>query len=219
MTLKPMAARIGAVGAALLLTACASTAPGPGPGSLNALPAMNATGMPPVGGGGWQWGTPEEIMASRLPDPVLTGAPAAPAKEKPRAKPPAVTLMTANVNLGAAADPEPHTASVTLTCFESGPSLGAAWDAPVGTPGQSAFTYGFSGQQPHTVAAAPVSNKAQVVIDPIAVARFLDEASTSNQLVIRVPAPAGGIAEARFDANDSMGNLKRFRAVCPTGTN
>jgi hypothetical protein len=217
MSLKPMAARFGAVGAALLLTACASTAPGPS--SPSALPAMTAGAMTPVGGAGWQWGTAEEIMASQMPDPMLTGASPEAPKEKPREKPAAVTLLTNNVTLGASALPEPHSASVTLTCFESGPSLGAAWDAPVGVPGQAAFTYGFNGQQPHTVAAAPVSNKSQVVIDPVAVARFLDEASTSNQLVIRVPSPAGGLAEARFDAGDPQGSLRRFRAVCPTGTN
>jgi len=218
MTRKRMSALIGAVGAALLLTACASSST-PGPRAVDALPAVNS-GLPAPGGAGWQWGSAEDIMAAQpMPDAMMasTGS-ATPAARPTKEQPKAVTLMTSQVTL-ATGDPGPHTAFVTLTCFESGPSLGVAWNVPVGATGQSAIVYGFTGQQPHTVAAAPVSPKAQVVIDPLAVARFLDEAALSQELVVRLPSPAGGTAEARFDANDSMGNLKRFRAVCPTGTN
>ena len=105
-------------------------------------------------------------------------------------------------------------ASLSLICDNQRPSLVVTWDAAVASAGQSDLTYRFDGQPPRDVSASAAGPKIQIVSDPLVVSRFIDEAAYGRQLVVRAAA-----AQATFSVADDAGNLKRFRTVCPDGTN
>ena len=105
-------------------------------------------------------------------------------------------------------------ASLSLVCNNAVPSVVVAWDSPVASAGQSSLTYRFDGQPPHDVGASVAGPKIQIVSDPLVVSRFIDEAATSRQLVLRV-----GATQTTFSTTDDASNLRRFRTACPDGTN
>ncbi len=120
---------------------------------------------------------------------------------------PTVTLSTTDVAPAAG----PRMASLALTCSDATPSIAVSWDAPVAAAG---LTYRFDGQPGHDVSAEVQGPRSQIVADPLVVSRFIDEAAVGRQLVLR----AGG-TQATFATTDDAGNLRRFRTVCPGGTN
>ncbi len=122
---------------------------------------------------------------------------------------PAVYLNAAD--LAATGNP---TASLSLVCDAAVPSILITWDAPVASAGLNGLTYRFDGQTARDVSASTAGPKIQVVSDPLAVARFIDEAAASRQLVV-----SAGATQATFATADDAGNLRRFRTACPDGTN
>ena len=120
---------------------------------------------------------------------------------------PTVTLRTADV----APASQPRMASLALTCTNAVPAIAVAWDAPVAAAG---LTYRFDGQPGHDVSAEVRDPQSEIVSDPLVVSRFIDEAAVGRQLVLRA-----GSTQATFAAADDAGNLRRFRTVCPSGTN
>ncbi len=124
---------------------------------------------------------------------------------------PTVTLTTTDVTPAA---PGTRTASLGLVCSGAVPSVLIAWDAPVAPAGQSSLTYRFDSQPPHDVNARSTDPQSQLVSDPLVVSRFIDEAASGRQLVVRA-----GATVATFTTADNAGNLRRFRTVCPDGTN
>jgi hypothetical protein len=103
------------------------------------------------------------------------------------------------------------TASLALTCSGALPSVVVAWDMPVAAAGLS---YRFDGEPESQVKAQSADPRSEIVNDPLIVARFIDEAAASQQLVVRA-----GAVEATFLTTDDAGNLRRFRTACPDGTN
>jgi hypothetical protein len=103
------------------------------------------------------------------------------------------------------------TASLVLTCSDLVPAIAVTWASPVAA---SAFSYRFAGGPGHQAAAEQVGAQSQVVSDPVEISRFLDEASDSQQLTV-----SAGATQASFSTADIAGNLRRFRTVCPAGTN
>lgn len=120
---------------------------------------------------------------------------------------PTVTLSTTDV----APASGPRMASLALTCSDAIPAIAVSWDAPVAAAG---LAYRFDGQSVHDVSAEVHDPQSQIVADPLTVSRFIDEAAIGRQLVLR----AGG-TQATFATTDDAGNLRRFRTVCPSGTN
>lgn len=120
---------------------------------------------------------------------------------------PTLTLHTASVAPAAGT----RTASLALVCSGAVPSVRIAWDAPVAAP---ALSYRFDSQPGYDVSAQSPDPQSQLVSDPLVVSRFIDQAAGSRQLVVRA-----GAAQATFATTDDAGNLRRFRTVCPDGTN
>jgi hypothetical protein len=120
---------------------------------------------------------------------------------------PAVTLETTDV----APASGPRMASLALTCSDATPSIAVSWDAPVAAAG---LAYRFDGQPGHDVSAEVRDPQSEIVADPLVVSRFIDEAAVSRQLVV-----SAGATRATFATTDDAGNLRRFRTVCPSGTN
>ncbi len=123
---------------------------------------------------------------------------------------PTVTVHTSDVT--PASPSVMRTASLGIVCSDAVPSVLIAWDAPVGPA--AGLSYRFDGQPPHDVGARAADQQTEVVSDPLVVSRFIDEAAYSRQLIVRA-----GTTEATFATTDDAGNLKRFRTVCPDGTN
>ena len=105
-------------------------------------------------------------------------------------------------------------ASLSLICDNAVPSVVVAWDSPLASAGQSSLTYRFDGQPGHDVRAVPAGPLTQIVSDPVVVSRFIDEAASGRQLIVRA-----GAEQASFSTSDNSGNLGRFRTACPSGMN
>ncbi len=120
---------------------------------------------------------------------------------------PAVFLNASDVTAAGA-----PAASLSLICNDAVPAIMVAWNATA-APATS-LAYRFDGQTGHDVSVVSAGSRTQMVTDPIAVSRFIDEAAASRQLVLST-----GATQATFSAGDAAGNLSRFRTVCPDGTN
>ncbi len=155
------------------------------------------------------------VSQAQAPAPLTEVSPAVAAPQAPAANwqwsdaGPAVFLDAADVT--SAGNP---TASLSLVCNNAVPSVMVTWDAALASASQLHLTYRFDGQPPHDVSASAAGPRVQIIGDPLVVSRFIDEAATSRQLVVRAAA-----AQATFSVADDAGNLRRFRSACPDGTN
>lgn len=130
---------------------------------------------------------------------------------------PTASALLTTQNASNSGVPNPGTAMLQLTCFENNPIVRLSFDFKIGTDKNSVLGYRFDDKpgRDNVNSRILLGYTVLVIEDPVEVARFAADLSTSNALVVRIRSLNAGRTVADFKLEGAASALEAGFAGCP----